>query len=299
MNKVYNFANQLGLITALTKPRKNQMMIKSNFQLILYILIPIVLLSNRIHSQDSKEVYKHDVFWHKTEINELFNYKWGVGLDFVYRSKNELQSGSMFDSHLRTSIRPWVHYQFSPNARLSFAPIGYMYTNEYVGTEQDLGRLPYHELRTTLQFLHHYKHFDGRVMHTWRYRYEFRWQEQPLLDEYRYFTRFRFRYRVRVLFNSRDFYQDKTIYTAISNEIGINIGSNVVLNTFNQNRLYLGLGVRFLNSARLELRYVDRFRARGATGFEFDHGRGFMVGLYIDQLSAIGSKQEQKVRFSD
>ena len=207
----------------------------------------------------------------------------------------------MFSAPLRESIRPWFHYQFSPYARLSISPIGYMNTNEYVGKPEDFDRPSYHEYRTTFQFFHHIKQLNGRVMHTWRYRYELRWQEIPGTEDYRYLSRFRFRYRVRVGINKEDFYEDGIVYAAISNEFGFNLGKNVVMNTFNQNRLYIGVGYRFLNAARVEFRYVDRFRTRGATGFEFDHGRGLMIGLYVDQISFLGLKGDKvpQVRFSD
>lgn len=266
---------------------------------LLFRTLFFLFLSLLSKAQDQKIVYPHQVFWHKTEINEFFDEKWGVGADFVYRSKNEMNSGSMFDSHLRTSIRPWINYQFNKNARLSISPLGYMYTNEYIGKEEDYLREPYHELRTTFQFFHHQKPESGKWMHTWRYRYELRWQEQANSDDYRFLMRFRLRYRLRYMINTNDFYENNTLYTAVSNEIGLNIGKNVTYNTFNQNRLYVGLGYRFLNAARIELRYVDRFRTRGSTGIEFDHGRGLMIGFYIDQLSGLWKSDDQGVRFAD
>jgi hypothetical protein len=261
----------------------------------------VILLSTDLLSQQSKVVYPHSVFWSKTEANEIFPNKWGVGADVVIRRKNEMNQGSMFDARLRESFRPWVHYQVSPYARFSFSPLGYMYTHEYVGKESDFSRQPYHELRTTFQFFHHQKQLDGKIMHTWRYRYEMRWQEQANSTDYRFFQRFRFRYRIRYVFNGNDFYANNTWYGAVSNEIGLNFGRRVVLNTFNQNRLYIGVGHRFFSAMRVEFRYADRFRTRGATGFEFDHGRGLMIGLYIDQLSGLTFKKDKvrPVRFGD
>ncbi|MCW5898251.1 MAG: DUF2490 domain-containing protein [Flavobacteriales bacterium] len=251
-------------------------------------------------AQSSKVVYPTQTFWSKVEINDFGETgKWGYGVDGIIRRKNEFGEGSIFMSPMRESIRPWAHYQFSPYARFSLSPLGYMNTTEYVAKPEDTLRAPYHELRTTFQFFHHQKVAKGRVMHTWRYRYELRWQEQPGRDEYRYTNRFRFRYRIRYLLNSDDFYADKTMYLMASNEIGINIGRNVVYNTFNQNRLYLGVGMRFLTAARVELRYVDRFRTRGATGYEFDLDRGLMVCVYVDQLRLLGSKDIPQVRFYD
>jgi hypothetical protein len=245
-----------------------------------------------LYAQQQKVIYPHTVFWSKTEVTEIFPSGWGLGGDFVYRRKNEMNKGSMFMSPLRESFRPWIHYQFSPYARFSLSPLGYMNTNEYIGKEADYLRLPYHELRTTFQFFHHIKQLDGKIMHTWRYRYEMRWQERPGQEEYRYLNRFRFRYRIRYLINTNDFYQNNVLYLAVSNEIGLNFGKNVVYNVFNQNRFYAGIGYRFLNAARVEVRYVDRIRTRGATGFEFDHGRGLMLGIYIDQLSKLARNKK-------
>lgn len=251
-------------------------------------------------AQDQKVIYPHHVFWSKTEINQLDKRQhWGLGLDFVYRRKSGLENRNMFAEPLRESIRPWVHYQFSANARLSVSPLGYMHTNEYLGKESDLLRPDYHELRTTIQFFHHQKMRSGKWMHTWRYRYELRWQERPGQDDYRFFTRFRFRYRIRYVITGNDFYRDNTWYAAVSNEIGLNMGKNVVLNTFNQNRLYVGIGLRFLNAMRAEVRYVDRFRTRGGTGYEFDQGRGLMIGVYVDNLTNIGKVDTHAIKFTD
>ncbi|WMJ75542.1 DUF2490 domain-containing protein [Cytophagaceae bacterium ABcell3] len=249
---------------------------------------------------DRKIVYPHTLLWNKLEVAEIIeNTKFGIGFDAIHRRSNELGTGTVFDRHLRTSVRPWVHYQFSPYARLSVSPLGYFHSNEYAALEADLERPTFHELRSTIQFFHHHPMLGGRIMHTWRYRYEFRNQYQPGSESYRFFTRFRFRYRIRVMLNTPDFYTPGTIYAAVSNEIGLNIGRNVVMNTFNQNRVYAGIGYRFLNAMRVELRYLDRFRTRGATGFEFDHGRGIMIALNIDQLTYIGRRYTRPIQYAD
>lgn len=256
-------------------------------------------MPDRAFAQTQKQVYRHASFWSKVEANQIWERsRIGVGFDYIYRSKNELGRGSPFTSMLRESFRPWVHYQFSINSRLSVSPIGYMLTQDYIGKPSDYARPRYHELRTTFQFFHHQKQWSGRIMHTWRYRYELRWQEIPFADRYRFFHRVRFRYRIRCALNSQDFYADKTLYLMAANEIGINFGRNVIY-SFNQNRLYIGIGYRFLSAVRAELRYVNRYRTRGGTGFEYDLDQGFMLTLYIDQFSLIGTRDILKVRYFD
>lgn len=262
--------------------------------------IPFLLAIGSVQAQTAKTIYPSQTLWTKVEINDFVpDSKWGYGIDGIIRRKNEFGQGSIVMSPMRESIRPWAHYQISSYARFSVSPLGYMHTTEYVGKPEDLLRAPYHELRSTVQFFHHIKQAKGRVMHTWRYRQEFRWQERPGEPDYRFTNRFRLRYRIRYIVNTNDFYADKAVYLMASNEIGINFGKNVVYNTFNQNRLYLGVGMRFLNAVRAEVRYVDRIRTRGATGFEFDLDRALMLCIYVDQLRMIGSKDVARVRFYD
>ncbi len=264
------------------------------------VILVLLLRATTLQAQQRKIEYPHTVFWSEVEVNEMLTDTLGLGLDVVIRRKNALNQGTMIDYRLRESVRPWMHYQFSSLARFSFSPLGYFVTNEFIGKPEDWNRPEYHEFRTTSQFFHHLKQLDGRIMHTWRYRHELRLQYNPVADRYRFFQRFLFRYRLRYMINTQDFYEDNTIYAAISNEFGLNFGEGVVWNTFNQNRLYAGIGMRMLNALRIELRYINHYRTRGATGFEFDASHGLMLAVYIDQLSSLGQEQYAlPVRFYD
>lgn len=255
-------------------------MLKNKIFLPLLFLIPLL-----IFSQNQKEIFKHDVFWFNFEVRESLDDKWGLGADYLYRSSSDIDNSSPFASLIRSSIRPWVHYRLSSTSGLSLSPIGYMYSKPHVASEEDKLRPSNYELRTTFQFLHNYTHFNGKLTHTFRYRYEFRFREQVDQSSLQFTSRFRIRYQARYLLNSDNFYEKKTLYTSISNEISISIGKNVLYNTFHQNRLYVAMGYRFFNSARVELRYVNQYITRGSTGFEFDNGRGVMLSITIDQLS--------------
>lgn len=219
---------------------------------------------------------------------------WGVGFDVVARTRDNLQEGSRFDDLNRIKFRPWLNYQVSEKTRFSFSPLAVMSTSEYVGKPEDIPRVRYKEYRTTFQLYHHSYSLEKKFMHTFRHRYELRWQErQNSLGDYRFFMRYRIRYRLRYMINKDSFYKDGVWYAMSSNEIGINVGRNVVMNTFNQNRFYLGIGHRFANTMRAEFRYVNRFRTRGATGFEFDNARGPMFALFIDQISGISFRKDR------
>jgi hypothetical protein len=261
----------------------------------------------RIAAQQGPVINNLSTFWIKAEAAEIFQLRdqpersrnlWGVGLDYIYR-----RSGSDFDNNpfaypLRVSMRPWVHYQFSPLARLSLSPIGYYRSHPTVLNPGDELNPKTTEWRTTLQYFHHVKQLGGRIMHTYRYRYELRWRSPEGENDFDLVNRFRFRYRFRISLNSDDFYRDKTWYTLVANEVHLQYGQPNIRNVFQQNRLYVGVGYRFLNAVRAEARYVQQLTSN-ASGTTYNNRHGLMLCLYVDQVSTIGSKDIMKVRFSD
>ena len=266
-----------------------------------FILLFIFILTiyTPASSQDEMVFNKHHVFWNKNEFTQIFDDKnYGVGIDVIHRRGSNIHTNSPFEIPFRSSVRPWFHWQFGPDARLSFSPISLHTTRPYRAYEEDYWSPSNYELRNTLQFFHHQKQLDGRLMHTWRYRLAFRHRKVENQEDWVNFARFRMRYRIRYMLNAPDFYTQRVLYTAASAEVGLNMGKPVVQNTFNQNRIYVGIGYRFLNAMRVELRYVDRVRSR-SNGFEFDHGRGVMIALNIDQITYVGKRYTQPIKYAD
>lgn len=264
------------------------------------IILVVFLLAFSVFGQDSKTIYQHGYAWHKATASQFFGDEspFGAGIDIIHRRGTKFDGSNPYEHYMRTSIRPWFHKQFGPNARLSISPLGYFDSQPYLATEDDTLRPNSYELRSSLEFFHHHKQMKGRLMHTWRYRLEYRNQKRDNADDFRTFARLRLRYRLRYMLNAPDFYTQGVIYAAGSSELAVNMGSEIVYNTFNQNRIYLGIGFRFLNAARIEFRYLDRFRSRGS-GFEFDRGKGFMVSLTIDQINLLGRRYTQPIKYAD
>jgi hypothetical protein len=248
--------------------------------------------------QTRKVVFLHKGFWLNSEVTEIFENKWGVGGDFIFRSNNEMNQGSIFKRWHRFSLRPWVHYRFSPHLRVSFSPVGYFITNEYIGKKADYNRQPYDELRTTFQVSHQYKMMGERFTHTFRHRFEIRYRRPFEKENFFIFTRYGLQYRLSFLINKPYYWQKNVWYTYISNDIMINYGSRVVYNMFSQNRTQVALGFRFHRSSRIELGYMNRFRSR-SSGFEYDNTEALHLGIFIDQFSSLFGKDVKPVKFSD
>ncbi|MCC5930621.1 MAG: DUF2490 domain-containing protein [Cyclobacteriaceae bacterium] len=261
------------------------------------IALLLTCFSFSILVQAQKITYPHTAFWTKTEATEIFPNKFGVGTDFIVRSNSGLNDFNIFTKWHRVSIRPWFHYQFSENLRVSVSPVSYFATSEYHGKPEDLNSRTYNEMRTTFQVLHHHKMMGEKFTHTFRHWYEIRYRN-PFEDNNFTFTRYRIRYRLRYLINKDYYSENQLVYTYISNEIMTNFGNNIVYNMFSQNRIQLAVGYRFLNSMRFELRYMNRYRSR-PTGFEYDNTHALMAGLFIDQISRIGRRDIRPVRFFD
>jgi|GEM_PF-1338483 len=274
-------------------------MLKNNYKSYFIILIVLFVVAKSIAQQrDNKQIFNHSYLWGKVEATEIFEGKtWGIGADVIHRRGSGLDSSDPLERGFRTSFRPWMHFQIGSDARVSVSPLSYHHTRPYLGLEDDLLAPNLYELRSTVQFFHHLRQQKGKLMHTWRYRLEFRNRTTVEETDFRHFFRLRLRYRFRYMINEPDFYQPGVLYAVGFAELGLNMGNTVVHNIYNQNRFYLAIGRRFFNTARLEIGYIDRFRTRGPG--QFDHGRGLMLSLTIDQLSYLGRKYTKPLRYAD
>src|SRR6185312_7638641 len=52
----------------------------------------------------------------------------------------------------------------------------------------------------------------------------------------------------------------KTPFAAITNEVFLNFGSNITYNTFDQNRLFVGLGYQFTKHLNAQLGYMNVYQ---------------------------------------
>jgi len=261
--------------------------------LLLFLIWPAML-----RAQQAKVNFPHAALWTKTEVTQIFENNWGVGTDVIFRGIDQFDQGHWFQSLHRFSFRPWVHRQFGSSLRISLSPIAYFYTEEYMGKEADLLREPYHELRTTLQVLHHHKMMGEKFTHTFRHWMEARYRSPELEDDFFAFFRYRIRYRLRY-FILKDYYSEQgMLYTYVSNEVMVSYGSRIVSNMFSQNRIQVALGYRIHNSTRIELRWMNRYRSR-PSGFEYDWTNALMVGIFVDQFSSLFKKDVRPVRFFD
>jgi hypothetical protein len=246
----------------------------------------IVLFALRLSAQNDFDQLDNRVMYSKYTIADFFQEgkKWVWELDVVYRRQSELGQNDFWSRPLRTSVRPWIAYQFTKLTRVSFNPMGIFYSAPRYPLDADLERDMEREMRTTLQ-INNYAYY-GRLNFTHRLRFESRWRniEKPGRPDHNW--RVRYRMRTRIPINTDYFYKNNTLYASIYSEMHVEFGRDQGRNVFTQNRNYIGLGYRFWDWTRVELGYLHQYTIRGNTSF-VDLSRGPMFYLFIDWLSKV------------
>lgn len=262
------------------------------------ILFALTCLSQSIlKGQDvDTEFLDNRIMYTKYTLADFFNdsTKWVWELDVVYRRQSEMGETDFWSNPLRTSIRPWIAYQFTKLTRVSFNPIGVFSSAPRFSTEGNLDDPSQfeRELRTTLQ-INNYAFYKQRYNFTHRLRFESRWRgidnsswtnEGSSLNRPAHNFRVRYRLRTRIPLNTDYFYTNKTWYISQYSEIHVEFGKDYGSNYFSQNRNFIGLGYRFWDWARIELGYLHQYNTRG-NNVQIDLSRGPMFYLFIDMMS--------------
>lgn len=114
----------------------------------------------------------------------------------------------------------------------------------------------------------------------WRIQHRFRNEQrffrnndgQQLLEGYKYNGRFRYQLAVNFKFSPK-------WELRANDELFINYGKNIILNTFDHNRMYLGVAFRFLPTFAAELGYLKSIQQR-SNGYDFLERNHIRFSLY-------------------
>jgi hypothetical protein len=189
--------------------------------------------------------------------------KWGIHLE------GQARRAEMGDEWQQLLLRPGVNYQLTPDTTLSMG-YGYVETHRY-GDFPAMHDFPEH--RFWQQVAHNRKWMGLDWTH--RIRLEQRWIGEMEKDSdgdwdvghWRYENRLRYMLRATIPLTP-----SKKTYLALSDEIFINFGSNVVGNEFDQNRAFVGVGYKFNSTTKLEAGFMEQtIQRRGGKIWEHNH----------------------------
>lgn len=172
--------------------------------------------------------------------SKKLNSKWNIHHEVQYRNYNAI--GDLEQLLLRTGIG----YNLTENNNNILFGYGYILSENYViGDEKEA----VNEHRIYQQFTT--KQSAGRFSWGHRYRFEQRWVEDTYKMRLRYFL------NARVALNKPTL-EAKTFYLSGYNEIFMDTNKSTA---FDRNRLYGGLGYQLNKNIKLELGYMNQFKA--------------------------------------
>ncbi|KAA5539546.1 DUF2490 domain-containing protein [Adhaeribacter rhizoryzae] len=254
-----------------------------------------------------REYHDNNMFW--SEVNIIGNIKGKFGYQLDYQHRRQAIPENLPDHHhnpvkhpMLQTIRPWLHYQYNPAVRFSFAPLAWL---GHWRLPEDGESVFFPEFRITPQIT--LRQPIGRVIIQHRFRYEFRFigrdhvdgetdlEEAYTFDKSRRRGRMRYMLKAEVPINTPEM-ADGTFYVAAFNEAMLNTGKNVPSNhLFDQNRTYAGVGYRFSKFVRVEAGYLKHlaFRLNNATANNVDNNNLIHAFLYFENFSELFSRKEK------
>ena len=199
--------------------------------------------------------------------------KWQLDLQYIRQSPYERLNLFCYNSQL--SVRPWLHYYPVKNVRISmFVGVWYHF---YIA---EITR-KYPEYRTAIQ-VNYYRNRKASIL-TNRFRTELR----NIEDRQNKFEQvFRYRYMLKYMHTLIHRSFDKRCLYAIGlDEFFVNGGSKVTgYHSFDQNRLFLGLGYNFTNDLTVETGYFNQYLQRGHND-NLDMNHIWQLSLIVDNIT--------------
>ncbi len=238
---------------------------KSNLLKLLFILFPFLLLSQTVKQ---KEINQQTQTWVSLNSVTKFSDHWGVAADVHLRTNDFFQDNNFF--FLRGGIA------YIPNSKFSFTG-GYAHMwlapkNPTWSTFSDENRI-YQQVQMNTK--------SGNVSILQRLRNEQRWQEIIVNDVET--GKNKFSNRVRYLISTTiPIFKKKTAPSLVlSDELLIQFGQDIVYNTFDQNRFFVGIKQSINPKLSFDFGYMNVYQQK-STGYQYDMNHTLRLFFYLN-----------------
>ncbi|NND09491.1 MAG: DUF2490 domain-containing protein [Saprospiraceae bacterium] len=232
---------------------------------LLIIMLQICTLSGQ--SSLFRETYSQAKFW--TSINSAVRLSkhWGVTADVHVRRRDFLNHSDFY--FLRMGGAYWINDQFSFVGGVAAL---------WLATDTEVGQHYALERRLYQQGL--WRAVIGKVTFLQRIRTEQRWHQvldraNASVDRVRFSSRFRFLMSAAI----QVFRSSKFPRPTLSNEILFHVGKEITYNTFDQNRVFLGINQRIAKNWTVDCGYMMVYQQR-YSGNEYDLQHTFRLFFY-------------------
>ena len=203
-----------------------------------------------LYSQDFKQDQR--IWMAYTGFLKVSNH-WSCQVEAQFRMDNQLQQNQ------QNLFRIGAIYDISSSKHLA---TGYALVNTFNNSLGDY----FKENRLWEQFQYYKKWHNEKNVMLHRFRLEQRWVEQQAIADNNVINsatnyQNRLRYLNRNLFHLYHFKRtDNEMYIVLQDEIFFTLGDNTINRNFiDQNRFFVGLGLNFNNTTRLEVGYLNHY----------------------------------------
>lgn len=218
-------------------------------------LLLLHVLSYHCFAQ-SKTVNDVSQSWTSLNSTIRFSKHWGLVADAHLRRTNFLADPNFY--FLRTGVQYWINDHFSLTAgigRMLLAPTTPNW--EHFAKENRI----YQQALLTNKL--------GRIGMLQRIRNEQRWVEKIANDQFTGEYKFSNRIRYLLAFNIPIFKNPNYPSLSLSDELMIQFGKEIVYNTFDQNRLFLGIRQPLSKTLNFDFGYMLSYQQK-ASGYQYD-----------------------------
>jgi len=238
-----------------------------NLSKVLVLLFPFLMFSQ---GTTKKEVNQQVQTWVSLNTVTKFSDHWGVVADAHIRENGFFESNNFY--FLRGGI------SYIPNASVSLTG-GYAHmwlapTKEGWSTYADENRI-YQQAQLITKI--------GKVSVLQRLRNEQRWQEKMANDEPTGELRFTDRVRYLVSFTIPVSSNKKLPSLVLSDELLIHFGKEVVYNTFDQNRLFIGIKQNINPKLSYDFGYMNVYQEK-YSGYQYDMNHTIRLFFYLNTV---------------
>ncbi len=236
-----------------------------------FFITVFIILSylNQVGAQTaitSKQVNKQSQAWLSINSTIRFSKKWGMVADAHYKSTDFMAKPSFY--FLRTGVNYWLKDNIS--FTLGIAKLWSVPTTAN-GQHYAVENRIYQQIQIATKL--------GKMNILNRLRNEQRWQEKIVNDQFT--GEYKFTDRIRYLFSIATPFFKNPHYPSLvlSDEILIQMGKEVVYNTFDQNRFFIGLRQPINHNLSFDIGYMEVFQQK-ASGYQYNKNQTLRLFFY-------------------
>ncbi|MBY0481782.1 MAG: DUF2490 domain-containing protein [Chitinophagaceae bacterium] len=214
----------------------------------------------------TKEVNTQSQFWISMNSTTRLTKKWGFNADVHIRRNNFMADPSFY--FLRGSANYWITDNIT--VALGYAKMWLAPTTPNWKHFAEENRI-YQQLQMVSKI--------GKIGVFQRLRTEQRWQEKIANDVFT--GNYKFTNRVRYLFSATiPVWKNKKLPSLVlSDELLVQFGDEVVYNTFDQNRLFLGIKQTINKNLSFDMGFMQ-LKQQKASGYQYDKNNTFRLFFY-------------------